>query len=170
MMGVCLLAGSAATQACAARLPPDATPIPAVVVRWEEKTTAVATCQVAPGEWSSQVTIRDTDVDWPGRALAAQLPERGSEVSSLADALRRRIVVPLRAEPAQETSVSARFAGVVAGPRGKSLVFDVRMHANSSDAGMCHRWTMDADLSGVLRLRADDGSLETLDLSGLRRD
>jgi hypothetical protein len=170
----------AALQACAAALPAGADPAVAnldaagrwtAVLRWDEKTTAVAVCQLAPGRWSSERAIRDTDVAWPGRALEARVPNEGSQVPALADALRGLVFVALRGEPAHDIAVWVRYAGAVEPARaGKALAFDVHVQAKTSDAGMCHRWTMDVDLSGRLLLRAGDGSLEQLELHGPRRD
>jgi len=111
-----------------------------------------------------------TEVRWPGAGVATRPPATGQEVPALAGAVREIADVRVHGEPARDVAVVVRFAGPHAETWGDALVFDVEIHARTSDAGMCHRWELTADLAGRMRLRADDGTLVDLALSGQRRD
>jgi hypothetical protein len=79
--------------------------------------------------------------------------------------------VPLHGAEVEATSkVDVRFAATRAGGAGDELVFDVRLKASGSDAGMCHHWTNTAVLDGELRLRASNGAMLGLRLEGTTED
>jgi hypothetical protein len=114
--------------------------------------------------------VASVHVSWPGTTVAARLPKAGSEVAALADAVRHVVDPFLHGEPANEATASVRFVGPRDLGRDGTLVFDVKLHARTSDAGMCHRWTMDGELAGELLLRTADGAFMGLHLHGPRRD
>lgn len=110
-------------------------------------------------------------VGWPGSDVLAHLPSAGAEVPMLEGPVAAVADVPLHGGQVQpESKALVRFMGTRPGDAGDELVFDVTLHATEGDAGMCHRWTNEADVNGELRLRASNGALLGLHLDGTTDD
>jgi len=110
-------------------------------------------------------------VGWHGSDVIAHLPAAGAEVPMLEGPVATVAAVPLHAGQVQpESRAVVRFTGKVPGDAGDELRFDVTVQATESDAGMCHRWTNEADVKGELRLRASNGALLGLHLEGTTDD
>jgi hypothetical protein len=110
-------------------------------------------------------------VGWHGGEVIAHLPPAGAEVALLEGPVATVAAVPLHGGQVQpESKAVVRFSGTRPGDAGDELVFDVTLQATESDAGMCHRWTNEADVKGELRLRASNGALLGLHLEGTTDD
>lgn len=108
---------------------------------------------------------------WPGADVAAHPPAAGAEVVALEGPVAAVADVPLHgAEVSPPSKIIVRLAGTRRGDGGDELVLDVSLAAMASDAGMCHRWTREADVKGELRLRASNGALLGLHLEGPSQD
>ncbi len=123
-----------------------------------------------PEEQARVSALAATALGWPGAAVAARPLATGAQAPALAAAVQRLVQPTLHGESAAEVTTTVRFAASRNDGRRAVLVFDVTLSATTSDAGMCHRWTLSATLSGQLVLSAADGAFESLRLHGPRRD
>jgi hypothetical protein len=105
-----------------------------------------------------------------GRATTHGWPGASRDPPKQEDAVRAVVDAHMHGVPASDVKTTVREAGTRHESWGDALVFDVTLHATESDAGMCHRWTNDAKLTGELLLRAGDGALVNMRLSGPTSD
>jgi hypothetical protein len=118
--------------------------------------------RAVPAEEARRVrALAATALGWPGAARDA---------AKLADAVRAIVDAHMHGVPATDVKTTVRAAGTRRESWGDALAFDVALHATEADAGMCHRWTNDAQLAGELLLRPSDGALVSLRLSGPTSD